>query len=274
MKGRMIHHLDGRQESQLYDPKEGQCIHSVPRPALNLALVDALPEDVEVHFQRRLSRIDWKTRTAYTENAESSFDLVIGCDGSWSKVRQEMMKSARFDFRQFFIPHAYIELHMPPGEHGFKMDANHLHIWPRHSFMLIGLPNQDGSFTLTLFAPFSEVDALKTRQDAERFFETNFPTALEWAGRERLLDDFERNPRASLVTINCSPSHTDCALLLGDSSHSMVPFYGQGLNCGLEDVRVFKAMLEKHQALSDALADYSRVRGKDLEAICELAMEN
>ncbi|KAJ9110781.1 kynurenine 3-monooxygenase, mitochondrial precursor [Naganishia adeliensis] len=325
MKGRMIHHNDGRQESQLYDPAGGQCINSLPRPLLNLRLIQALPTDsdrMKLRFETKLDRIDWRRNIAYArpkkggkpgeelaqgtnqeekEGKQDSdsveFDLVIGCDGSWSKVRQEMMKVERIDFSQSFIQHAYIELHMPPNEvkenndndAKFKIDQHHLHIWPRHSFMLIGLPNQDGSFTLTLFAPFTSIEHLKTREQAEEFFQEHFPTALEWVGKDRLIEDFMKNPRGKLVTINASPSHHDSkALLLGDSSHSMVPFYGQGLNCGLEDVRVLGCMLEKNNvssvkssggldadaALGQALSEYSEIRGKDLEAICELAMEN
>ncbi|KAJ9119695.1 hypothetical protein QFC22_003405 [Naganishia vaughanmartiniae] len=329
MKGRMIHHTDGRQESQLYDPSTNQCINSLPRPLLNLRLIQALPTDSDrmtIKFDTKLHRIDWAANRAYgrqrvtisdkkgsgngkpgeereqsyregetgkgakEEEVVADFDLVVGCDGSWSKVRQEMMKVERVDFSQSFIPHAYIELHMPPSgnkEAKFKIDQHHLHIWPRHSFMLIGLPNQDGSFTLTLFAPFSAIEGLKTRQDAEAFFDEHFPTAVDWVGREKVVDDFLKAPRGKLVTINASPSHHDSkALLLGDSSHSMVPFYGQGLNCGLEDVRVLNCMLEKHgvtsrktsdggdEALGKALSEYSEIRGADLEAICELAMEN
>ncbi|KAJ9110477.1 hypothetical protein QFC19_001603 [Naganishia cerealis] len=326
MKGRMIHHNDGRQESQLYDPSTHQCINSLPRPLLNLRLIQALPTDSDrmtMRFETKLARIDWERNVAHGrqqrksvkeeqgkpgeereqswrqgENKEGEavqvdFDLVIGCDGSWSKVRQEMMKVERVDFSQSFIPHAYIELHMPPNKGGstddsadsrFKIDQHHLHIWPRHSFMLIGLPNQ----------------ALQTRDQVEDFFTSHFPTALEWVGKDRLVDDFMKNPRGKLVTINVSPrflnsKSASCGgtlggiweiVLGGRARDTMVPFYGQGLNCGLEDVRVLNCMLQKHgvtsvkssdghdQALNQALSEYSETRGADLQAICELAMEN
>jgi kynurenine 3-monooxygenase len=270
------------QESQLYDPSGGQCINSLPRPLLNLRLIQALPTDsdrMKLRFETKLDRIDWRRNIAYARpkkggkpgeemaqgtNLEEKegkgdvegtrFDLVLGCDGSWSKVRQEMMKVERYvvvefpftphnrhltsryshsmDFSQSFIQHAYIELHMPPNEvkdvnsdAKFKIDQHHLHIWPRHSFMLIGLPNQvpsrgqtewniadhichrliqDGSFTLTLFAPFTSIEHLRTREQAEGFFQEHFPTALEWVGKDRLIDDFMKNPRGKLVTINVS----------------------------------------------------------------------
>ncbi|WWC58433.1 kynurenine 3-monooxygenase [Kwoniella dejecticola CBS 10117] len=300
MKGRMIHHVDGKQESQIYDPINGQCINSIGRPLLNQRLVESLPPSIKIRFQTKLSRVDLDTKIAYGSSPEQKdadehgtpFDLIIGCDGSWSKVRTSMMRMERMDFSQSFIPHAYIELHMPadpsrPG--GYAIDKNHLHIWPRHSFMLIGLPNKDGSFTLTLFLPFSSLSTLTTREAASRFFIEHFPSAVQIVGEKRLLDDFENNPRGNLVTINCTPSAwSSHALLLGDASHSMVPFFGQGLNCGLEDVRVLNSVLEKHQISSTtnaklgetdidlelALKSYSVERQADLKAICELALQN
>ncbi|WVQ97129.1 kynurenine 3-monooxygenase [Kwoniella sp. CBS 9459] len=342
MKGRMIHHTDGKQESQLYDPINGQCINSIGRPLLNQRLVESLPDTIKLRFNTKLSRVDLDHKKAYGSSPEhkgavpgeedddgaiggggglttgddkheeqkkrkgkgkgkettkedevgTGFDLIIGADGSWSKVRTTMMRMERIDFSQSFIPHAYIELHMPadstkPG--GYAIDKNHLHIWPRHSFMLIGLPNKDGSFTLTLFIPFASLATIKTRDAASAFFKENFPSAVDIVGEKKLLDDFENNPRGNLVTINCTPSAwSSHALLLGDASHSMVPFYGQGLNCGLEDVRVLNSVLEKHKvtpttslklgetdpSLELALKAYSVERQADLKAICELALQN
>ncbi|WWC86089.1 kynurenine 3-monooxygenase [Kwoniella dendrophila CBS 6074] len=337
MKGRMIHHVDGKQESQIYDPINGQCINSIGRPLLNQRLVESLPSEIKIRFQTKLSKLDLNDKIAFGESVEkksdvvvvgeehddgkiggegkgntdnasnkkgkgkqsmkednepTKFDLIIGCDGSWSKVRNSMMRMERIDFSRSFIPHAYIELHMPadptkPG--GYAIDKNHLHIWPRHSFMLIGLPNKDGSFTLTLFLPFSSLSTITTREAASRFFHEHFPSAIQIVGEKKLLDDFENNPRGNLVTINCTPSAwSSHALLLGDASHSMVPFYGQGLNCGLEDVRVLNSVLEKHKIsattslelgetdteLELALKAYSVERQADLQAICELALQN
>ncbi|ODO07320.1 kynurenine 3-monooxygenase [Cryptococcus wingfieldii CBS 7118] len=315
MKGRMIHHTDGKEESQLYDPIHGQCINSISRPILNQRLVQALPEGIKTRFNTKLEHLDFKAKRAYASTSKegvvpgeeageeqkvtgkargegTAFDLVIGCDGSWSKVRAAMMRIDRVDFSQSFIPHAYIELHMPADSsrpEGFAMDKNHLHIWPRHAFMLIGLPNKDGSFTLTLFLPFDSLDKIKTREQASAFFKDNFPSAVDIVGEKLLLDDFENNPRGNLVTINCTPSAwSSHALLLGDASHSMVPFYGQGLNCGLEDVRVLSTILARHKisgktsiplgkkddGLELALRAYSVEREGDLKAICELALQN
>lgn len=187
---------------------------------------------------------------------------------------------------------------MPAGhnEHGkpsFVLDPNHLHIWPRHSFMLIALPNKDCSFTCTLFAPTCELDRLATAQDISSWFKTHFSDALSLIGEEKLLYDFVNNPRSPLITIKAEPYHyKDRCVIIGDAAHAMVPFYGQGLNCGFEDVRVLQALLQNSgvapgnalptlgkevladSRLSNALSRYTETRHEDLVAICELAMYN
>lgn len=313
MPSRLIHHLDGRTEAQLYDPLRGQCSNSISRSVLNQRLVEALPKTIQTEFNVKLVRVDFATNTAYgvetrtgaalgTEDAvrhhdgaadearklEARFDVILGADGSWSAVRQQIMRASRVDFSQSFLPHAYIELHMPPIDGEFAMPPNHLHIWPRRSFMLIALPNKDRSFTLTLFVPFAELRALETRADAEAFFAHHFPDAVKLIG-PRIVDDFMSNPRGNLVTIACTPGNLGGrAQVLGDAWHSMVPFYGQGLNCGLEDVRVLARYLDRFgvgsttelafgeadDRLERCLGAYSAERSEDLKAICQLAMDN
>lgn len=307
MPSRLIHHLDGHREAQLYDPLRGQCSNSISRSVLNQRLVEALPKSIQCRFNTKLVRVDWANNVAYgretrpgaalgTEqtsglaegSVEVPFDLILGADGSWSAVRGQMMRASRVDFAQSFIAHAYVELHMPPINDDWAMPPNHLHIWPRRRFMLIALPNKDKSFTLTLFAPFEEIAALETRADAEAFFSTEFSDAYKIVG-SRMVDDFMSNPRGNLVTISCKPgTYRDRCALLGDAWHSMVPFYGQGLNCGLEDVRVLGSYLDRFGVgptttnkqgetdpnLEACLATYASERSADLDAICQLAMDN
>ncbi|KAG8900621.1 kynurenine 3-monooxygenase, mitochondrial precursor [Tulasnella sp. 408] len=320
MRGRMIHDEAGNQESQLYDPQGGQartllCINSLERGILNEELLDqaAAHPSITVYFQHKLTTVDFDKRVASFSSTtpegkiqavEATFDFCIGADGSYSNVRRQMMRVVRMDYQQEYIPHEYIELRMPPGpvvdgSATFLIDPNHLHIWPRHSFMLIALPNKDKSFTCTLFAPKEELARLDRPHTILTWFREQFPDALALIGEDTLLVDFARNPRSSLISIKARPYHyRDRAIIIGDAAHSMVPFYGQGLNCGLEDVRILqtifstrgidgyatskkpKVHFEAHgeadvdKALEAALEEYSTTRHEDLTAISDLAMKN
>ncbi|KAI9065161.1 FAD/NAD-P-binding domain-containing protein [Trametes sanguinea] len=303
MRGRMIHDAKGRLESQPYD-RDGQCINSISRAYLNEDLLKealAVP-NIRVFFEHKITSIDFdrkklSARNAATgEDVDVQFDFCVGADGSYSVVRRQLMRVVRMDYQQWYIPHDYIELKMPAGppkERGgdptYLLDPNHLHIWPRHTFMLIALPNKDKTFTCTLFAPTADFDRLDSDETILRWFKANFPDALPLIGEQALLDDFHRNPRSSLMSIKAKPYHyKDRAVILGDAAHAMVPFYGQGLNCGLEDVRVLDILLREAQVdptsqvpegkedsrLAAALAKYSESRHEDLVAISDLAMNN
>lgn len=196
------------------------------------------------------------------------------------------------DYNQEYIDTGYCELSMPPakgrdGKPTFALDPNHLHIWPRHTFMLIALPNPDFSFTCTLFMPFKMFEDIKTEDQLMEFFAENFNDSIPLIGKESLKKDFFNNPRGSLVTIKASPhNYEDKSLIIGDAAHAMVPFYGQGMNCGFQDVEVLHQILDRHNVrpvatrggkihgLKNALEDYSNTRVKDAHAICDLAMYN
>ncbi|EGN95408.1 hypothetical protein SERLA73DRAFT_186382 [Serpula lacrymans var. lacrymans S7.3] len=305
MHGRMIHDKDGGLHSQLYD-RHGQCINSIDRALLNEGLLEeasAVPT-VRLFFNHKVQSIDFDSRTLVVHDVEADtitrigFHFCIGADGSYSVIRRQLMRVVRMDFQQEYIPHEYIELKMPAGKDkdgkpSFLLDPNHLHIWPRHSFMLIALPNKDKSFTCTLFAPTTELDRLTTREHILSWFKAHFSDALILLGEDKLLQDFEKNPRSPLISTKARPYHyKDRGVILGDAAHSMVPFYGQGLNCGLEDVRVLQALLREEgvtpdgalaetgdngstdQRLLNALTRYSTSRHDDLIAICDLAMDN
>ncbi|KEP50776.1 kynurenine 3-monooxygenase [Rhizoctonia solani 123E] len=300
MRGRMIHDSLGRCQSQLYD-RDGQCINSIDRGLLNIGLLDELSSynNIKLHFRTKLTTVDFNSRVATFATGEKvfnvDFDLCIGADGSYSNVRRQMMRVVRMDYQQEYLPHDYIELSIPPGrgvngEPTFLLDPNHLHIWPRHSFMLIALPNKDRSFTCTLFAPTKDLDQLDTTDKFVAWFQVHFRDALDHIGCDRLVASFERNPRNSLICVKANPYHyKDRAVIIGDAAHAMTPFYGQGLNCGLEDVRVLMNTLlsfgvsstvsateapSEDIQLSQALAYYSEHRHQDLVAICDLAMGN
>ncbi len=257
MKGRMMHDIAGNLSFLPYG-KEGQFINSISRGDLNILLMDAAEKaGVEIIFNHKFSSLD-----------EIDFELLIGADGAYSAVRQALQVSGRFNFSQEYIEHGYKELHIPPGT---NLEKNALHIWPRESFMMIALPNPDGSFTGTLFLSFDQFDSLK---NAKRFFEETFADAL------KLIPDFEQqwtdNPVSSLVTMKCWPwSHGNNVLLIGDAAHAVVPFYGQGMNAGFEDCRILNKLLDQNKDdWNIAIKEFEKLRKPDADAIATLALDN
>jgi len=259
--------------------------------------------NVQVFFQHKITAIDFDARVISMQDGQTNrdvsvtFDFCAAADGSYSIVRRQLMRVVRMDYQQEYIPDEYVELRIPAGaprdsegEATFLLDPNHLHIWPRHSFMLIALPNKDKTFTCTLFAPSSDFARLDSPDAILQWFKTHFPDVLPLIGEKALLADFERNPRSPLISIKARPYHyKDRVIILGDAAHSMVPFFGQGLNCGLEDVRFLSHLLRSHEVdptlplspgeeedgrLAAALSQYSEQRHEDLTTICDLAMDN
>ncbi|MCO5614796.1 hypothetical protein L7F22_069080 [Adiantum nelumboides] len=244
-----------------------------PRTLLNALVVEHAEANprINVHYRHKLKSINFHARCRRRDEDEDededkvqlqfavsdkderkgiyTADVVFGCDGMHSIVRSEMAKAVRMDFSQSYIDNSYVELHIPAGPDGdFALDPNHLHIWPRHDFMLIALANQDKSFTSTLFAPSKVFDEnLSSAKGISDFFDEHFADAVDLLGREALIRDISQRRPSPLATIRCRPYHYKSrAILLGDASHAMVPFYGQGLNCGLEDVRVMLDLIDKH----------------------------
>lgn len=290
MHGRMMHDKQGNLSSFAYG-KKGQFINSVSRSGLNVVLMNEAERlGVEFRFEQRVTRVDLEHTalevTGYqlpvTSNREPVtgnhfFDYIIGADGAFSAVRSAFQFTDRFDYEQDYIDHGYKELHIPPGPGGtFQLGKNHLHIWPRESFMMIALPNPDGSFTCTLFFPFEgnpSFDSVKTKVEVEKFFSETFPDAK--ALMPELLNDFEVNPTSSLVTIKCYPWVRNKTLLIGDAAHGIVPFYGQGMNAGFEDCRILNDLLTKHNDNWDVvLPGFQQLRKPDADAIARLALDN
>ncbi|KAJ9596074.1 hypothetical protein L9F63_012742, partial [Diploptera punctata] len=269
MKGRMIHNLDGSQHPILYDPRNKQCIYSVSRRYLNEVLLSAT--------ETRKHGFMTFQMTNTNETLLQKADLIVGADGAFSAVRRHFMKQSIFDYSQTYIEHGYLELCMPPGEDGeFVMQPNYLHIWPRGTFMMIALPNQDRSWTVTLFMPFVEFHNLDSPSKLLKFFSKYFPDSITLIGKQRLVKDFFATKSSPLVSIKCRPYHSgNAAIILGDAAHAMVPFYGQGMNAGFEDCRLLdKLMVQYDFNLPTVLQEFSSMRNEDAEAICDLAMYN
>lgn len=284
MRGRMIHHEDSTLEFQPYGIA-GQAIRSLSRGHLNLALVEAadrLP-NVTLEFEWRCVGVDPDVpaatfvHTATGEQRRIECDVLVGADGAFSSVRDALHYRDRYNYCQEYLEYGYKELTIPAAEGGgFRMEPNALHIWPRHSFMMIALPNPEGTFTCTLFLPFEgevSFEQLRTRADVSAFFERFFPDAVPHM--PTLLEDFERNPLSSLVTIRCYPWVVGRTVLIGDAAHAIVPFYGQGMNAGFEDCRILDELLDR---FSDdweaALAEYQRMRKPAGDAVAQLALDN
>jgi kynurenine 3-monooxygenase len=286
MRGRMMHSRSGSLSFQPYGKDDTESINSVSRAGLNLALVNAAARynSVRLFFQSKCVGIDLKRANLEIFNevtqatAQVACDFVIGCDGAYSVVRAQMQKQERFNYQQDYLSHGYKELTMPAGPHGsFAMEKHALHIWPRLSFMLIALPNLDGSFTCTLFCPFegpNSFAALQTESDVQRFFREQFPDAVPLL--PTLGADFFKNPTGSLLTIRCSPWHVGGnVVLLGDACHAVVPFLGQGMNAAFEDCTVLNQCLaESAPAWESAFAAYEARRKVNVDTLAVLCLDN
>jgi kynurenine 3-monooxygenase len=285
MRGRMIHDRSGELHFSPYDVDPKKCINSIGRAALNTTVIEAAQRhsNVRVHFNHKCTGVDIDSANAHLETPNGAVtargDAVIGVDGAFSAVRKSMQgEIADFQYDESYLDHGYKELTIPPGTDGsWRMEKNALHIWPRKSFMMIALPNPDGSFTCTLFWEFEgprSFAMMKTDDDVRRFFDEEFPDAVPLM--PGLLDDFRNNPTGSLVTIRCAPwFYRDKACLVGDAAHAVVPFYGQGMNAAFEDCVVLDECLEEFSGNRErAFAEYFRRRKENADALADLAIGN
>jgi len=282
MKGRIMHDMAGQITFQSYG-KEGQAINSISRGGLNALLLNKAEElGVQFIFDHKCVDVDLENTTLKLNNGKTDFEiesnLIFGTDGAFSAVRAAMQKQDRFTYSQSYIPHGYKELVIPATATGdFAIDKNGLHIWPRGEYMLIALPNLDGSFTVTLFLPFEgegyAFDNLNSDDKILSFFREVFPDALEHM--PTLLDDFRANPASSLVTVKSHPWIKNNTMLLGDAAHAVVPFYGQGMNCGFEDCFELNQTIEKFgDDWGTIFKEFNLFRPQNANAIADLALEN
>lgn len=285
MKGRMMHGLDGALNYQPYG-KEGQAIYSVSRGGLNCVLMDlAEQHGVEIHYQQRCTQVDIAKGTAHFEHLETgqsatvTADRIFASDGAFSAGRLAMqLGTDRFTYSQQYLEHGYKELTIPPTASGdYAMDPDALHIWPRGTFMLIALPNMDKSFTCTLFFPYEGEYSFKSLDTTEKmmdFFRKIFPDTVPLM--PALQEEYFSNPTSSLSIVRCFPwSVQDKLLLIGDAAHAIVPFYGQGMNCGFEDCVVLDQLMEQYgDDWASIFPAFERIRKPDGDAIAELALAN
>jgi len=289
MNGRMIHDKAGNTFLSNYSGRDHEYINSISRGDLNGLLLDEAEalDNVTFHFNKKCKSVNFESTTAtfqeYATKEKFSItaDRIIATDGAGSAMRKSyyLGKKFLFSFSQNYLTHGYKELSiLPTDDGGYKTDKNALHIWPRGDFMVIALPNLDGSFTVTLFLSYSEgeynFNNLTTPERVEAFFKQEFPDALTLM--PNLAEEFFENPTAPLGTIKCSPWHfKGNTLLMGDSAHAIVPFYGQGMNASFEDVVEFDTVIDKYEGDWDTVfKSYEANRKKDTDAIADLAIDN
>ncbi|GAB3239484.1 NAD(P)/FAD-dependent oxidoreductase [Hymenobacter seoulensis] len=285
MHGRVMHDIKGQLTFQPYG-QQGQSIFSVSRAGLNRRMLDLVEQEprIQVLFNQQCRRVDLPQQTVEmldTESGESRtvpFRRLFGVDGAYSAVRGALQRTERFNYSQHYLDYGYKELTIeakPNGE--WAIDQHALHIWPRGQYMMIALPNLDGSFNCTLFFPFEgpvSFAALQTPAQVRTFFEEVFPDAVPLM--PNLETEFFENPTSSLVTVRCYPwTHEDDVLLLGDAAHAIVPFYGQGMNAGFEDCTVLNELLGTHGSdWTTIFREFQVMRKPDTDAMADLAVYN
>lgn len=287
MFGRMVHATDGQTRLLPYSGRQGEYINSVSRAGLNIALMNEAEKYNGVKFY-----FNWKSmgfdpvgdlillNHKKLKHKYIKAKTVIAADGAGSEIRNWMRDRGvpRFNFSQKWLEHGYKELHIPPGKNGdFLLEKNALHIWARRSFMMIALPNFDGSFTCTLFLAHAGENSFEQLTDEKsllEFFQTNFADAIPLM--PTLTEDFFANPIGNLGTIKCFPWNVGGkSLLLGDSAHAVVPFYGQGMNASFEDCRILNELIQRHGTdWEKAFDEYGALRKENTDAIAEMAEEN
>lgn len=283
MKGRIMHAVDGSLTFQPYGRKD-QHINSISRRDLNEMLLNKAEscDAVELRFNEACVGYDLENNELLVGDEDNPTrhddELIIAADGAYSRVRQSLQLREHFNYQQLYLDYGYKELTIPPTAEGdFALEPNALHIWPRHEYMMIALPNQDKTFTCTLFYPFQGNESyahLQTAEQIESFFKRVFPDAVPLM--PELVDEFLRNPIGSLVTVRCAPyTYADKVMMVGDAAHAVVPFYGQGMNASFEDCAVFLDLFKEWKGSQAELLDtWDKERKPNVDALSELSLNN
>ena len=285
MSGRIMHSVDGDLTYQAYGKKD-EAIYSVSRGHLNAIMMDLAESkgSTKIHYQHQCldANLEKGHITLKNLNTQEVFedkaDVIFAADGAFSAVRyNSMQKVDRFNFSQFYIEDGYKELLLPADKDGnYKIEKNALHIWPRGRFMLIALPNEDGSFTCTLFMPFENdkyaFKQLDSDDKIEDFVKEVFPDFYEMI--PNLIENWHQNPLSSMSITRCFPWTVGKFALMGDSAHSTVPFYGQGMNAGFEDCFVMWELFNKHKDWDKTFKEYQEIRKPDGDALQDLSLDN
>ena len=286
MKGRMIHDLNSGIHLQPYGQKENEVIFSVSRAHLNMELMTLAEEtgNVTIRFNHQLLSADLEQNKLLfqlsdsLEKIEWSFNRVIGCDGSASILRKSIVEKADIQYVKKPLGHGYKELTIPPMKSGkFQIEPNALHIWPRGNHMLIALPNNDCSFTCTLFFPMigkTSFETVKTEKDIFDLFQSQFPDAIKLI--PNLVEDFQNNPTGDLASVYCKPWHLeDKALLIGDAAHAVAPFFGQGMNASFQDCSTLAKLMDQNENDWNTIFNaFSSTQVENGHAIADMALEN
>ena len=289
MYGRLMHDVEGNTFASNYSGRSGEYINSISRGDLNAILLTEAEkhENVTIHFNKKCIAVDIENTIADFEDYQTkeefsiNADAIFGTDGAGSILRKSyyLERKFLFSYSQNYLSHGYKELEIPANALGrHQISKEHLHIWPRGEYMLIALPNMDGSFTVTLFLSYNEgeynFNNLTSEEKITAFFETQFPDALQLI--PSIKEEFLNNPTGPLGTVKCSPWHyKNKTILFGDAAHAIVPFYGQGMNASFEDITIFDEVL--NQDLNDwetVFKTYEKVRKQDTDAIADLAIDN
>ena len=278
-------HIKGHDLNYQYYGKEGEAIFSLSRGILNRKMIELAEEaGVDFFFEQKIWDVTLSDATLHIgetergEWTEVKYDMVFGADGAFSRIRHRMQRQSMFNYSQEFLEIGYKELNIPANSDGtHKLDKHSLHIWPRGKYMLMALPNLDGSFTCTFFMPFegeNSFDTLKTIEDVTSFFTKNLPDTIDVI--PKLAEDFFKNPTSTLVTMKCFPwTFEDKIALIGDACHAIVPFYGQGMNAGFEDISVLNEMMVKYgNDWKTIFSEYEKSRKPNADAIAELSYRN